>query len=309
MEVEKGECIKQDFVFLATDPEKPEVSLNIPEAENSDCCVEPCVFASDNIDPFENDKSSALWVYGVGTTNVDLVLQKWVGSVWVDLVALDNTDFGEPNLFGSISGADGSNLVAYFIDWYLVRLAHDTGTYRVKTIETTIFGNTINQYSQSWCLVTYNQYLASGSVKIEWVNTHIICGLQNGSQSFDFQRARIGGQVRLKASWFGLDTSTYERAFVKYQNKQKVWIKDEEQENYVLKTGRLSEAQHDYLKNFALKGDEIRITDYNFNNARTHIQTKVLFDGDYSPNYITGSKLSSIELNFRNEFGIERKRC
>lgn len=305
--IEQGECIKQDFVYIATNPEQQDVNLNIPDAENSDCCVEACVFASGNNDPFENDRSSVLWVYGAGFTSVSLILQKWNGGDWEDVAILNDNSLGDYTPFDTFT--QGTRLVAYYLDWSLTQDAHGNGSYRVKTLENTFLGDQISQYSQSWCLMTYSPYLANGSVKIEWVNTHLICGLENGTLNYDFQDARISGQIRLKESFFGLDNSTYERNFVKYQNKQKVWIQDDEQENYILTTGKLTESQHDYLKNFVLKGDEIKITDYNSNNARTHIQTRVLFDGEYSPIYVEGSKQSRIELNFRNEFSIERKRC
>jgi len=305
-----GESTFQDVIFIAKNPAEPKVSLNLPPVENQDCCVEPIVFASlSNTDPFENDKTSVIWIYDNGITNVEMKLQQWVGSSFIDVATLNNNTLGTAYLFGQIQSVEGDNLVGYLIDWNKVLLALGLGTYRIQTTETTVFGSTVNQESDSWCLQEYNPNLVKGSVKIEWENSHIICGLNSGTQTFDFGTTKLAGEIRLQDSIFGFDSSTYERDFVKYQNKQKVWLKDIEEENYILKTGRLTEDLHDYIKNFILKGDNIKVTDYNQNNSRTHIQTKVIFSGDYAPEYVSGSKLSKVELNFTNEFTIERKRC
>ena len=305
-----GEATSQKVCLLKNNPEEPTINLNLPEVENQDCCVEPCVFASlSTTDPFQNDKTSVIWIFDNGITNVVMKLQQWIGSSFVDVATLNNNTLGTVYLYGDIVSAEGDNLVGYLIDWNLVLPALGLGTYRIQTTETTIFGSEINQESEAWCLKEYNPNLAKGSVKLEWENNSIICGLNSGSQTFDFGTTIFAGSIRLQDSIFGLDSSSYEREFVKYQNKQQVWTKDIEEESYILKTGRLTEDVHDYIKNFVLKGDNIRITDYNQNNSRTHVQTKVIFNGDYSPEYVEGSKLSKVELQFINEFTIERKRC
>jgi len=311
-----GDVCTQVFNVIASAPVEPTDALDLPSSTVVDCCFVLPVLAqlSGTVDS-ENDTSSYLVYREQNITAIAMKLDKWVNGAWSEVAALTDDTYGTNYAFGFYQSlnADGTifqNYRGYKLDWQSVLVAFSSGSYRIRTEETTIFSTTINNYSNEWCLNVYTPDRADGTVRISYIQNGIVGDPNNFKMLKDFADLDWFNQMRIPA-FFGLETATYEREFVEYTNRQRVWIADQQEKEFSLNTKRLPASVHNLLKTDVLQADRIIVTDYNKNNAEQFIDVCVRGNSDYEPQWNESrSKLASVELKFILEFNnYRKKRC
>lgn len=306
----KGEEVYADFLLISNPRSNAKTTtLDLPSPIYSTCCDSQVVF-TDNIgtDEFKNDITSVLFKYPPSYSAVTMVLQKNISGEWEDVDTLNDNLNGTFYALGFIVDEDNNKYIGYKLNWYLIYGLHQSGTFRVKTNETSVFGST-NSYSSEYCLTIYNSNFADGTVKIETYTNGIRGDITDPYGYFDFQNTNWYNSIRINGM-FGFDTSDYEREFVEYDNGQLLWTKDVQTVKYKLKVKPIDAVMHNFLKTDVLQSDEIFITDYNKNNANRHVQTPVIVDGGYEPKWNAGIKVASVEVNMKSALNnLRKKRC
>lgn len=308
-----GEAQKQDFTIIRNTPDRLITPLEVPVSSVDDCCFELPVLAKSGGDNFTNDQSSVIFFYDGAFITASMTLQKYENGAFVDKVSLNNNTYGTFFAFGFEVNDLGENLMGYLIDWESVLLdpTLGQGTYRVKTLETTVFGAPqLEQFSIAFCLKTYTIYQANLTVRFDWYNTGVIGDPDNDERIRDYGTLSYLNQMRLPESIFGNDTDETERSSVRYQNGQEVWLQDNTVEVYTFKSGRYPDYIHKILRYDMMKADIIKVSNYDNDAHNLHNDHKIVPRSNYEPNYIRGTKLSSVELTFEQEFRNNRhKRC
>jgi len=156
----------------------------------------------------------------------------------------------------------------------------------------------------------YTPDRANGTVRLSYIQNGIIGDIFDFKATKDFAALDWFNQIRIPA-FFGNETATYEREFVEYTNRQRVWITDQQEKEFSLNTKRLPAIIHNVLKTEVLQADRIIVTDYNKNNADTFVDICVRGNSDYEPQWNESrSKLASVELKFILEYNtFRKKRC
>jgi hypothetical protein len=311
-----GDVCTQTFSVIANAPIETATALDLPASTVLDCCFTlPVLATASGVIDAENDQSSFLVCRELNITLVALKLDKWVNGAWGEVTALTNDDYGTNYAwqFYQSLNPDGSvdkNYIGYKLDWQLVLNAFSSGTYRIRTVETPITGSDINNYSNEWCLNVYTADRANGTVRLSYIQNGIIGDSNNFTMLKDYANLDWFNQMRIPA-FFGLETASYEREFVEYTNRRRVWIADQQEKEFSLNTKRLSADVHNILKTDVLQADTIIITDYNKNNAEQFVDVNVRGNSDYEPQWNENrSKLASVELKFILEYNnYRKKRC
>jgi hypothetical protein len=312
-----GEAIKEDFSFIPNDPTTPDSSLDLPKFSQSSCCYElpvlaEVVFTKD----FNNDKSSVIWFYDNAFSDSLLELEQYTNGSWSKVADLNDNTYGTYYAFGFFTNNQGENAVGYQIDWKLVLSGLGAGKYRVKTVETNIFGSS-NKYSLEWTLKAYNQYIANETTRISWWMNGITGDSEFQKRLRDFGDLNWFNEIRLPRSLFWNVTSEYEKDYVQYQNRQRVWIKDDRTRSYQFELRQAPHYIHELLSGETFQADTTIITDFNGDNPHrdkdcnpTLIDRCIKLSSDYSPNWIYRSKYANVELTFTDEYNtFQRKRC
>ena len=306
-----GEAIKQDFILILSKPKGAQAVVDLPNSTTDDCCFSlPVLALPTGGDSFTNDFSAALFWFGENYSAATLYLQKYENGAWGNIATLTNDTYGKNYAYGFEVNELGEKLAGYKINWQSVLSAEGEGDYRIKAEATLITSGTDDFFSLEYCLKRYTPYRADFTVRLEFTNSGITGDIEDDEGVKDYGTLDWVNQIRLPDSLFGYDNSTSAREFVRYQNGQQIWIQDEQTQKYKLVTGRFPSWLHNYIKINVLQSDEIKITDYNKNNANIHKDRKVIVSGDYSPEWVLGSQFAKVEVEFDNAFVNHRKkRC
>ena len=304
-----GECIFENFKVISSNPTDPTNALDLPKSSNYDCCYTLPVLAELVVtSPYNNDKSSVIWFYDNGYSAAAMELEQYISGVWTKVADLNDNTYGTFYDYGFKTNTLSEKLMGFEIDWQLVLVGIGEGSFRVKTVETNIFGTT-NKYSLEWCLKIYTPERANNTIRIDWYISNLIGDSSNDEKVRDFTDTNWFNQIRLEG-WFGSDSAEYEKEFVRYQTGQKVWIKDELTKNYKCEIDRVPNYVHTLLSQEVFQADSILITDYNTENPIQHLDRKVKLTSAYEPRWDKRSKYAGVELTFTNEYKNNiRKRC
>jgi hypothetical protein len=307
-----GEAITQEFILVGQNPNPVIPSLSLQTSGIKDCCNAFSLKVLADIattDEFKNDVTGSLWWFNSFVTGATLELWKFSESAndYVFLANLNNNTYGTFYAFGFFVNDSNESFIGYQIEWKKVLTLQGAGGYKVKCIPTLAIGGSGSLFSNPYCLKQYTDSLANGTVKIEYNLNHI-----NGLSSDDTKIADYGtlnwyNSLRL-GGFFGFPTSTYSTEFIQYNNGERVWVKDEQEPEYVLKLRPQPAFVHDIMRTDVLQGDAILITDYNSRNAQTFIQKAVIKNGDYAPDWKRlQTKLATVEVKFRQTFNNLKK--
>lgn len=301
-----GELIKETFFILQELPKGTPVELDILTSSTSDCPFCLTVLA-DEVDEseYKNDKTGFLFKFSELITSLTFTLQKKVDGTFVDVETLNNDNWGTLYPLEFIIDDKNRKYVGYLVDWRLVLSGHGTGFYRLKTIETNLFG-TFEQLSSEYCLLAYTSHRANGTVKIE-TNTSGLSGDINDPTDIISYGSGWYTSIRL-CGMFGFDTSDYVEERTEYRNGQQKWIKDEQTVKYTLKLKPINAELHNFLKTNILQADEIIITDYNANNPNKHVSVNVNRNGNYEPQWQPKTLLAKVDVSFKSAFNNLRKK-
>lgn len=307
-----GECITQEVYLVSENPIPTVSTLDLPQSNIRDCCSAftlKVLADTSSTDQFKNDITGHLWWFNSFVSGAVLKLYKFDESVsdYVFLVNLNNNTYGIFYDYAFFINDNDESFIGYQLNWKQVLTTHGAGGYKVICEPTLSIGGSGSLESAPYCLKQYTPELAKGTVKIEYNLNHI-----NGLSSDDTKIADYGelnwyNSLRL-SGFFGFPTSTYSTDFIQYSNGQRVWVKDEQEPEYVLKLRPQPSFVHDIMRTDVLQGDAIYITDYNPDNADRYIQKAVIKNGDYAPDWKRmQTKLATVEVKFRQTFNNLKK--
>lgn len=312
--MEKGTAIKQVFTVIRNSPAKAlnEADILVPISAANEKCITGLIALAETgyTSDFYNDRHAVSFDWDNNFTGAVMYLQKYTNGAWANIATLTSTTYGTYYAFGHYTTIYSEKKIGFLINWRLILIGLLAGNYRVKCTGTTITATTIDKYSLEFELMEYSADRADATVRVEWWLNGNIGDSENDLIKRDFGSLNWFNQLRFVDSKFGWDENETERSFVKYQNGKEVWIKNVDVEMYTLKTCRLPNEVRRYIKYDILNGDEIRITDFNADNATSHVNRYVKPSGGFKPNYVDGSKIASVEIKFEQLYqNNEHKRC
>jgi hypothetical protein len=235
---------------------------NIPTTEGSDICL--CdlgceyienVFGKSSGDYWESDKNDFLLQKLVAVDTITFKLYK--EDVLVATIS-DNT-YGTFYDFGDLNNALYTGFV---IDWELVLVALGIGNYQVKA-DKVILGTASTFESQKFKLLTYTDYLADGTVRIE--------SYQNGnimSSQFDYTDILAGGwyqSFRIKGR-LGSPSPKIKTDRILNEDYELVQVQDKITKEWELETEQLPAFLVDKLIYDNTLSNQFLVTDYNIYN-------------------------------------------
>lgn len=294
------------FYRLAKGAKSATVELPTPAPTVRQCVSCYNVFADPtDTDFYKNDISPVLFNFSQLST-VNMYLQ--YGESFTSEVAITDNTLGTFYTLGFIVDTRGNNYIGFAASWQKILNAYGEGMYRIRVAET-YMGGTDSVYSDQYCLRKFSADRVNGTVRLEATISNVLGDIfnKNSGTLIDFG-AGWYQQIRLPG-WFGKDTSTYVKEIVEYkQTMQRKYWKMEQEEHFTLELKLLPSELHMYIKTYYIQADELMITDYNKNNPFSHVQEKVLIDGDYTPTYEKFSKLSWVQVKFKCAINSLRKR-
>lgn len=291
-----GQAIKQDFYLLTTTPISYENMDLIPKKK--ECCFTlPALAELVFTDDLKNDKHSVIWFFGELFSDAKIYIQKKVNGEYAD-TELVNDDYGTLQPFGFYTNKFNEKAIGYQIDWRKVLLEKGEGQYRFKSTATPAIGDPVTYYSFEFDLKKYSDHRADGTVRASWYRKGILGSKANDAKIDDFGNLNYFNQIRLPKSIFGLETSSFERSFVKYPNGSEVWIKDEQVEEFNLEIRLMPEPVHRFLRVDMMQSGRVIITDYNSINPTKHINREVVPNSEYAPEWKQGVMTAPVKLKF-----------
>lgn len=224
------------------------------------------------------------------------------------VATLDNNDYGTLYSFGFYFNSYNEKYIGYQLSWNAILDAFGSGGYRIKAQPPTVFGFDLSQYSDTFCLKSYKDYLADGTVKIETYNNRLTGDKSNDKRFFDYGDLDWYNSYRFKG-FFGYPETNIDRQNITYDTGKKDWVKDEQEPEYKLKLFMLPMKFHEIVRVDVLQSDRILITDYNTSNNLAYIQKEVRPNSGYKPTYHElQSQLSSVEIKFIQSYNRLIKR-
>lgn len=289
-------------------PTRPDVGLSSAK----ECCFSlPALVNPSNTNELENDKHSLLFRYDKDYyTDVVFTLQKQESGVWVDKTII-NGNLGAFYDLGQYSN-DKYNYIGTEVEWVNVFLLYSDGNYRFK-IEETDFSASVTEYIYpfEFCVKEYTPNRANNSVRFDFYQKAIIGDWQVDTETFDYspmnQPNGWYNELRLP-SYFGQNTSTYEREFIKYQNGNLNYIQDEQIENFNWVSGYFPAQLHQFIKTNVLQADTIQVTDFNKNNPNVISKKEVKPNSSYEPDWKFKKQTAKVNVEFVEAYQLKRKR-
>lgn len=290
---------------------------------NPDCCYKIPVFGelateTPDTDPSQWDSSmndqSAFLVsfpsYNTGSTNTSTIsfrLQKIVNGAWAIQADLSTGTMGTHYPFYSLAIFYYTGTV---IQWRKVLNTYGEGCYRIL-ISYGVNAREGCMTSETFLLREFSCALAHGTFRAD-------AKLFDGDIADidrDGIRASLCGIAWADSirhyGFFGYETSDEEKRQIELTDGKILKMRDELVQKFELTTGLLPKWAHDRFKAYGTMADELRITDYNWNNSDYLIKYKlVVRDGGYAPNYKIGSRLSWVKVTFKEGWqNVSRSLC
>lgn len=303
----RGEVHEAVMFVVSENPDKTILAPEKAATGIDDCCfILPLFGDTGDTDSFKNDRTGFFRSYPLTVTAVDLLIQKCVNDTFVTQHTIVDNTYGTFSSFGTFT-ANGRKYVSIYIDWTAILSAFGEGIYQIATDETNILASLSNQSQCSFAyrLQNFTADRANRTVRIDTVNNNILGDPSDQKKTTTFPTDWNDG-IRIPA-WFGSDTSDYEEERTRYNDGFLQFLKDDQTEKYVLDTDRMPSDVHKYLKTNVLQANTILITDYNTDNANEHVNTQVVRDGGYEPQWSKRSKLAKVSVEFKSAFDNMRK--
>ena len=306
----------EDRIPIVTDPGIPP----LPQK----CCFQLPVFADlTDSDPLKNDQSPFITWLGkeVATSNIYFEQYNLSTGNWdfLFIADFDNDDHGiwfpkwintgDTNPAPAFNNL-GVQATGYTVNWNAILTTYGEGTYRVNNQSAKTASPFISDTSPEFCLRQYSTLLANKTVRFEGQLTGYRKHLTEANKLVDFSPNVWNWQKRLPDSFFGIRTEELSKEYVEYDNRERIWIKDESIDKFIYISGFFPESLHNQLKDWYFKGDHILVTDYSNVNANTIILEGVVRSGPYDPKYALPNTLTKVEVDFESSFKTgDSKRC
>lgn len=288
-----------------------------------DCCYRIPVFAelqtttpdvAPNMwDDTRNDQSSffvQMPSYNTGNTNTSTVimrLQKLVGTSWVIQTQLSNNSFGVYYPFYSLPLY---YYIGYTVYWRYVLNTYGEGCYRI------LFSFNVNHREGCAASETFN--LREFSCKRAHGTVRFDAKLYDGDIAdinYDGVRTSLCGiniydSIRVHG-FFGYEESDEEKRQIELTDGKILKMRDELIQGFKFTSSWLPKWFHDRFKAYGTMSDELRVTDYNWNNSDYLINRKLIVrEGGYKPEYKIGTRLSKVEVTFKEGYqNVSRSLC
>jgi hypothetical protein len=271
-----------------------------------DCNFILPVYAYNGTDDLKNDKSGLYVLAQSWTTSITFVIQKKIGSTYVDMDTFDDNTYGEYYAQGDYTNKPAySGIVIY---WKEVLATFGVGEYRIKTTEINPLGTNVT-YSKPFCL---KQYVCTpdNTVRLEWWLNKGIGNIDNDKEILDYSDINAYYQIRLPVAIFGYPKSEYEEEEIQYTNGRLEDVKNIQSEKYILKIGAIPAWLHNVIKTMAFQSGTLLITDYSSNNPQEIIKKAVKRTSAYEPRYSPGSKCAPITVELKPQYSrLEKFGC
>ena len=302
----KGDATYGLFGTLNTPLGVTPTTLDLPTVNTNECCFEKTVFGDAGGDPFKNDFTGSLFRWDKnGFASAVLELEKNTGS-WAKVDDLNDATMGTFYDYGFYSDNYGKDHIGYKLQWQNVLATHGEGTYRVKCIATDILGNDVVEYDGNYCCQQYQSYRADRTIRFEYYNSNILGDGKRDKKAFPVDWV---SQCRFRG-FMGDDISEMTEEFHQYNNDSLNAYKDTRTEKYKVEIYDLIDAAtHEHIITDILMSDKLLVTDYNADNAHSHIDTPVRRVGiSYEPIWTRGKKKAPVEFTLTAKFNNQDKR-
>lgn len=318
-----GEAVRRDFTVLFEE-RIPLVTSTGVITPKEDCCFQLKVYAdllSD--DPLRNDTSQFIdfLTREVNLSNLYFEQYNFTTGNWdfKFLIDFDNNDHGvwfpqyrqinQTNPEPTYNNL-GERLSGYHVDWKSILNDYGEGTYRIRSSSAKTASPFVDVTSAEYCLRQYTPLRVAGSVRFEGSLTGYRQNLENDNKITDYSPIKWDFQIRVPDAFFGLNTEILTKEYTEYNDRSRVWIKDETLDKYIFITGKYPEWLHKELKYHYFKSDNLKVTDYNSGNANTIINLPITRSGPYDPNYQKGELKTKCEIEFeRASTSPNAQRC
>jgi len=318
----KGEEILIDAVVLLQ-PAKEVPTINRSVFEDN--CCDPCPFkitflseaTGGSLSDLYKDKTSFLFFNKNSILSINMFLEKNIKGVWTQVATLNNNTHGEFKALGFYTDEFGNSYTGMHNFHFQAILADANlgeGKYRVKASHTDYLSVTTNEYSFEFCVLEYSEERASGTIRWEILND----GYRGNNliQKESVLYKNWYNAIRLDG-YFGENKGSYTREVNEYRigsNPNYRPIIDEQSPNYKLFLKAVSGWLHKILSTEFFQAEQQKITDYNYDNPFENVQTEVIADGNYEPNFEEWQRnnadrfLVPVDLTFKDAYNTKRKR-
>lgn len=245
-------------------------------------------------------------------------LEQFIAGAWKGKAMLNNNTYGT---FYGLGTMCITNWTEFTVDWQKVIMAFGEGLYRIR-VDNNIFGRGSTYVSEPFCLKEWSCKGADKTVRWE----AIIRGGRVGSitddqRVFDLCCERLNDQKKIiTQTWtdsirvygfFGREKTEYERENIEYQNGEVVKVRDEAIQKFEYESAALPKYLHDRFKAYGIMADELRVSDYSWNNSDYEIDRKrVVCEGSYEPQYHEDTRYSWVKVVFAEGFkNVIRDKC
>ena len=265
------------------------------------------VLADDSGLTLRNDVSGFLWWFNDTINDAELTLQKWVNGAWSNVYVMTGNTLGTNYAFEFFTNDAGENFIGYQLEWANVLDIHGEGSYRVKCDTTDYLAVENTLYSYEYCLKTYTDYRAEGTVRIEFYLNNTLGDSQNDKAVKDLGNLNWFNSFRLPG-WFGYPNSGYEKTRTQYNTGQILDAISNQEQVFELRLKMIPFFVHEALRIDMMQGDTVLISDYNSRNVENFVQKAVKPNSGYAPEYHKGkNKLSSVKVDFIKEYNNDKK--
>lgn len=290
---------------------------------NPDCCYKIPVFAElatqtpdvapTQWDPFNNDQSSFFFSfpsYATGSTQVlsiAILLQKLVGSTWTNQVQLSNNNLGIYYAFYSLPI---HYYTGYTLYWRKVLNTYGEGCYRIR-VTYGVNGREGCMTGEPYNLREFSCARAHGTVRFDAkLYDGDIANIDRDGLRDSLCGVSIYDSIRIHG-FFGYETSDEDQRQIELTDGKILKTRDELIQKFKFISSQLPKWFHDRFKAYGTMSDELRVTDYNWNNSDYNIRRKLIVRaGGYEPKYKIGSRLSTVEVDFKEGYqNVSRSLC
>lgn len=257
-----------------------------------DCCIKNPVFAqtgTGNIYNNLNNDSTAYLIcaptYSTGSTNsttMTFVLQKWNGSAWINTVGLGNNNYGTFYNFYSLAI---STYRGYIIEWRKVLDSFGEGCYRFY-VSFGMYGREGCLTGEPFSLLIYSCQHAHGTVRFDsMIFDGTIASIDIDGFRFDLCGLLWRDQFRVYG-FFGDEESDEDKRQLELTDGKILKTHDRLNQKFSFTSSVMPKWFHDRFKCYGTMADELRVTDYNWNNSDYLIKMKLIVrEGGVKPDY------------------------
>lgn len=309
-----GEATYDRFFLIRNDPFPSIPVPDVPQVKQ--CCSDNLLMAladTSNPDPLRNDVYGPIWQLPTVASAATLTLIKND----TDIVNLtdgkklsdgSSVNMGDLYDFAFFTNINGNPFVGYQLKWRNVLSEFGPGKYKISMTCELSFGGLIKTfYTPSFCLYPYADYLADGTIRIEYWNSGI-----NGHPDFDDQIIDMGTDMNWYNSyrlngWFGFEQPKYEGEYVQYESGERKYVTHTMEPEFELQLMHVPYFIHKIMRTEVMMADRIEITDYNGFNINNYI-SKGVYDGTYETEYYKmQTKTASAQAKFKQRTNNFRK--